>query len=74
MDPLIEQIAQRTGITPDQAKAAVEQVVAFLRTRVPAPLAEHLDAALSGQAGGGLMDQAKGMLGGLLSGAGEQKG
>jgi len=70
MDQLIQEIAQRTGISNEQAKMAVDHVVAFLKTKLPAPLAGQVDAALSGQGAGNLAEQAKGMLGGLMGGQG----
>lgn len=60
MDELVKMVAQRIGISEDQARTAVELVVSQLKTKLPAPLAGQIDSALSGK-GGGL----GGMLGGL---------
>jgi len=67
MDELIKQVAERTGIGEDKARTAVETVVGFLKERLPAPIAGHLDGVLGGGAGagGGLADQAGDVLGGL---------
>lgn len=54
MDELVNQVAQRTGLAPDKARTAVDTVLGFLKTRLPAPMASQLDGALSGQAGGGM--------------------
>jgi uncharacterized protein (DUF2267 family) len=54
MDELVNQVAQRTGLAPDKARAAVDTVLGFLKTRLPGPIASQLDGALSGQGGGGL--------------------
>ncbi len=42
MDQLIKQITDRTGITEDQAKQAVETVLTFLKGRLPAGLGSQL--------------------------------
>ena len=59
MDQLINQVAQRTGISPDKARTAVDTVVGYLKERLPEPIASKLDGAVSGQeSGGGLGDAA----------------
>ena len=68
MDELIRQVAERTGIGEDKARTAVETVVGFLKERLPAPIAGHLDSVIGGGAGAGggaLADQAGDVLGGL---------
>jgi hypothetical protein len=59
MDELINQVAQRTGLAPDKARTAVDTVLGFLKTKLPAPIASQLDGALSGGAGGGMADAAR---------------
>jgi len=49
MDLLIKQITDRTGITEDQAKQAVETVLTFLKGRLPAGLGSQLDGLLGGE-------------------------
>lgn len=74
MDELINQVAQRTGLAPDKARAAVDTVLGFLKNKLPAPIASQLDGALSGQAAGGaasgmaggVADAVQGGLGGML--------
>ncbi len=68
MDELIRQVTERTGISEQQARTAVETVIGFLKTRLPAPIAGHLDSFTGGGAsggGGGIADQAGNVLGGL---------
>lgn len=62
MDELIKQVAQKAGISEDQAKQAVTQVVAFLKQKLPAPIASQIDSILGGS---GPADIAQG-LGGLF--------
>lgn len=67
MDELVRQVTQRTGISEEQARTAVETVVGFLKERLPAPIAGQVDSVIGGGAGaaGGLADKAGDMLGGL---------
>jgi uncharacterized protein (DUF2267 family) len=61
MDELINQVAQRTGLAPDKARTAVETVLNFAKTRLPAPIATQLESALAGGGGGGgFTESAKG--------------
>ena len=71
MDELIKQVSERTGISEDKARTAVETVVGFLKDRLPAPIAGQVDNALNssagaiGGAGDAIADQAGDVLGGL---------
>ena len=69
MDEIIRQVTERTGISEQQARTAVETVIGFLKTRLPAPIAGHLDSFTGGGAAGpgegGLADKAGDVLGGL---------
>jgi hypothetical protein len=69
MDELIKQVVERTGISEQQARGAVDTVLGFLKTRLPAPIAGQLDGVLSGAGGalGGVADKAGDVLGGLGS-------
>ena len=49
MDELIKQVTQKANISPDQAKQAVDTVLAFLKDKLPAPVVDQIKAALSGQ-------------------------
>lgn len=46
MDELVKLVAQKTGISQEQARTAVETVVGFLKQKLPAPLAAQLEAVL----------------------------
>ena len=63
MDEMIKAVAQTAGITPDQAKTAVETVIGLLKDKLPEPAKGMLDGVLGG--GAGAADAAKGALGGL---------
>jgi uncharacterized protein (DUF2267 family) len=67
MQELINQVAQRAGLAPDKAKTAVETVLEFAKSRLPAPIATQLESALTGGGAGDLAGAAKG-LGGSFGG------
>lgn len=62
MDELVKLVSQKTGLSEDMAKTAVETVVNFLKDKLPAPIAGQIDSALSG---GGIADKLGGLAGGL---------
>jgi hypothetical protein len=75
MDELINLVVQRTGISQEDARKAVEVVIDTLKSKLPAPFASHLDSFLSGGVSGGvgtLAEEAgellKGELGGMFGG------
>ncbi len=49
MDELVKQIVAKTGISEDQARAAVQVVAGYLKEKLPPPVAGQIDAVLSGQ-------------------------
>jgi hypothetical protein len=67
LDELVNRVAERTGLSQEQARTAAETVIGFLKERLPAPVAGALDGAVQGgeTGSGGMMDQAGGMLGNL---------
>ena len=65
MEEIIKQVVEKTGISEDLAKKAVEVVIDFLKDKLPAPLASQIDSILSGETD--LGDLAKG-IGSLLGG------
>jgi hypothetical protein len=50
MDELLNRVTEKTGLSPDQAKAAVESVIGFLKEKLPAPLAGELESLVGGGA------------------------
>ncbi len=49
MDELINDVAKRANISPEQAKTAVNTVLDFMKDKLPAPVVDQIKAALSGQ-------------------------
>ena len=74
MEELIKQVTERTGISPEQAQTAVATVLGFLKTRLPEPLAGHLDGFLGGGAGGDALGGLGGAAGSVLGGLGGMLG
>jgi len=71
MDELIKRITEKTGISEDQARSAVNTVAGFLKEKLPAPLAGQIDNVLTG-AGGAVTDKlgdVAGKVGGLFGGS-----
>jgi hypothetical protein len=52
MDELVNLVVQKTGISQDQAKAAVKVVVDYFKQKLPAPIGSQIDSILSGSAAG----------------------
>jgi hypothetical protein len=68
MDELVQLVSEKTGLSEEQSKMAVEIVLDYLKNRLPEPVAGQIDGLLTGEgAGGGLGGIAQG-LGGLLGG------
>ncbi|HEX5661819.1 MAG TPA: hypothetical protein VFX59_31725 [Polyangiales bacterium] len=66
MDELIKLVVAKTGISESIAKVAVETVLSFLKTKLPAPVAGQIDGLLAGGAGGLDLGSIGGALGGLF--------
>ena len=46
-------VAQKTGLSQEQAKMAVNAVVGVLKSKLPAPVASQIDAVIAGGASTG---------------------
>lgn len=72
MDEMVKLLSQKLGLSEAVARQAVEIVIGFLKTKLPAPIAGQLDAILAGKtpaiASDSVLDKGKGLLGGLFGG------
>lgn len=71
MDELVNIVAQKAGLSQEDARKAVEVIIAELKSRLPTPLSSHLDAFVTGGVSGGvgaLVEEAGGLLKGKLGG------
>lgn len=69
MQQLVDLVSQRTGLSEDKARTAVDTVVNFMKERLPGGLGSQLDSvvAAGGQGEGqGSLDDLAGGLGGML--------
>lgn len=64
MDELIKKVSERTGLSEDKAKTAVDTVVGFLKEKLPSPIAGQIDNALN-SGGGMIADKADDIIGGI---------
>lgn len=66
MDSLISMVAQRSGISEDKARTAVDTVVGFLKEHAPAGLSGQIDSLVGGASSGsgGIASTIGGMFGG----------
>jgi len=76
MDELVNLVVQKTGISQDDARKAVEVIVSCLKSKLPGPVASHFDSFLSGGLSGGLGalgteadEMLKGKLGSMFGGS-----
>lgn len=67
MNELVQMVSQKTGLSQDKAQQAVEVVINHLKSRLPGPIASHLDQ-FTGGSGSSEGNQASGMLGSILGG------
>jgi hypothetical protein len=73
MDDLVKHVAQRTGLSEQQAQQAMNAAVEFAEQRLPGPIAaqvKHVLGGGAGGAGGGGFDLSNlpGALGGMFGG------
>ena len=62
MNELINTLSQKTGLPADKARVAAETVINFLKSRLPAPVADQVSSALTGE-GSGIAEKVGGVLG-----------
>ncbi|HJR07066.1 MAG TPA: hypothetical protein VJ842_07410 [Pyrinomonadaceae bacterium] len=67
MEELIKQVSQRSGISEDQARKAVDTVLGYMRDKLPASVSGTIDSAIGGGANvaGGVADTAQNVLGNI---------
>ena len=67
VDELIKLVSQKTGLSAEMAKTAVETVVDYLKDKLPAPIRGQIDSLLGGteqtEGAGGLGKSLGGLFG-----------
>jgi hypothetical protein len=70
INEMVALLVQKTGLSQDKAQEVVQTVVTFLKTRLPAPIANHLDMVLNSNVNMGEVEameqKAASMLGGMF--------
>jgi hypothetical protein len=68
VNELVNLVAQKVGITADQARGAVDTVLGFLKAKMPTGLAGQLDNVVGGatEEGEGIIDKIKKGVGSLV--------
>jgi len=66
MDDLIKLITERTGLPADQARAAAQTTIDFIKSKLPDSMAGYVDMALNSGMIDDIAGQAGDMLGGLF--------
>jgi len=76
MNELLQSLQEKVGLSSDQAKDAVTHIMDYIKSKIPASLHEHLDAAAIGDTiktkGAELIAEAKSKGGDFLAGAQEK--
>lgn len=67
MDQLVKMITQRTGISDEQARWAVNTMLEFLKEKLPGPIASQVESLLSGQGSGNTVAEVEKVFGELGS-------
>jgi hypothetical protein len=71
VDQLIKTVSEKSGISEDQARTAVQHVVDFLKDKLPAGLGNQLEGLMSSKPGESTPDmlgEITGKLGGMFGG------
>ena len=68
MEDLIKQITERTGLPADQARAAAQTTIDFLKEKLPESMRGYVDMALNSGMIDDVANQAGSILGGLFGG------
>ena len=69
MEELIKRITEKTGISEEQARSAINMVGGYLKEKLPAPIATHVDSVLSGGGTSDTLGNAASKLGGMFGGS-----
>ena len=64
MDELVKLVADKAGITEEQARVAVDVVIGFLKKKMPGSTGAQLEALLEGGNPADLLGSLGGMFGG----------
>lgn len=52
MDELVTLVSQKTGLSEEMSRMAVEIVIDYLKGKLPPPMSSQIDRILAGESGG----------------------
>lgn len=58
MNEIIKLVSEKTGLSAEMSKTAVDTVIGFLKSKLPAPIASQLDSVISGGGAASALGQA----------------
>ena len=61
MDEIVKLVSEKTGLSEEMSRTAVETVLDYLKEKLPAPLVGQIDTVINGEATGSLGDLTKGL-------------
>jgi len=61
MEELVKLVSEKTGLSEEMSRMAVEVVLNYLKEKLPAPIAGQVDNVLSGAGLGDVEDLAQGL-------------
>jgi hypothetical protein len=56
LDQVVAEVSQKTGLAPDKAREAVDVVVQGVKSKLPPPIAAHIDEVMAGNYSGTIHD------------------
>ncbi len=66
MDELVKMVSEKTGLSEEMSKQAVEVVTGYLKDKLPEPIAGQIDLVLGGAEAGAAGELLSGGLGGFF--------
>ena len=66
MNELVKMVSQKTGLSEEMARTAVDTVLNYLKGKLPAPIAGQIDSLLGGSEAGSTVESLTKGLGGLF--------
>ena len=64
MDELVKLVAEKTDLSEEKSRQAVEIVLEYLKQRLPEPVAGQIDSLVEGKGTSGVMGSVGGLFGG----------
>lgn len=63
MDELVKMVSEKTGLSEEMSKVAVDTVIDYLKDKLPAPIDSQIDTVLEGGDASSMLGSLGGMFG-----------